>query len=587
MLSGHRNMTGLARAIIRLAARKRARRGGRFTLSAMLFGALLAAQAPGRGANEPPATLGERIYLDGTAGSGGPIQALDRSGQPVRGPQSHCVSCHRASGYGSNEGSVYVPPITGPLLFSAKTPERTRLLPGMFQQVQSAEFTSQLNGAHMRPAYDVATLARLLREGVDASGTPISPAMPRYEITDRDVAALATWLKTLSAHPDPGVDATTLRISVIVTDRTPPEIRKAVVDTARAFVGQINRGTIADRSRPNFSPYYRSDFVSFWRNWVLDVWELHGPEAGWGKQLADLYATTPVFAVASAAVPGSWERIGAFCDAKRLPCLFPLTDLPTPSAGKPGYTLFLSGGLDLEARAMAAYLTKSGKPARIVQLEGIGPYASLPASSLRNALTRNHVPLVSTSAPVDRDAARVDAIKGAAAAAGNDGTLVIWPGEAPTLVIEALRTANPAVGMVLLPSVAEAQARSLLTGQLAERVRIIHPTEMPDGYQPHSFRIRQWLNARGVAMNPPEAQYNVYYSLSVLEKAVTEIQGDFSRDYLIEHIETIAESNLNPGVYPTLSLGPGQRVASRGAYVVRLDAHATGGIRADGDWIVP
>ena len=119
------------------------------------------------------------------------------------------------------------------------------------------------------------------------------------------------------------------------------------------------------------------------------------------------------------------------------------------------------------------------------------------------------------------------------------------------------------------------------------RVRVIHPRDMPGVVNPHSYRVRAWLDARQVAVDPPEDQFQVYYALSVLDKAVMEIQGDFSRQYLIEQIEMIAESNLNPGVFPYLSLGPGQRVASRGAYVVKLDRAAAQGIAVDGEWIVP
>jgi hypothetical protein len=60
----------------------------------------------------------------------------------------------------------------------------------------------------------------------------------------------------------------------------------------------------------------------------------------------------------------------------------------------------------------------------------------------------------------------------------------------------------------------------------------------------------------------------------------------FSRDYLIESIEQVAENALNPGTYPRLGLGPGQRFASKGAYVVALGAQA-GVVTPLSGWIVP
>src|SRR5258708_17977614 len=253
----------------------------------------------------------------------------------------------------------------------------------MSQHARAPAFPSQLNGPRPRPAYDTATLARLLRQGRDANGVTIASAMPRYKLSGPDIAALTAYLKTLSAHPDPGVDGETLRFAVIVTDQTPPAVRRAVIDTATAFVAQTNKGVVADRSRPNFSPYYRSDLAAFWRVWALDVWDLHGPQATWPKQLADLYATQPVFAVASSAAPGPWAPIASFCDQRRLPCLFPLTDLPAEAGRRAGYSLYLSGGLPLEAQVVAAYLARGAPPARIVQVAAVSPRRAVPAARLQ------------------------------------------------------------------------------------------------------------------------------------------------------------------------------------------------------------
>jgi hypothetical protein len=61
---------------------------------------------------------------------------------------------------------------------------------------------------------------------------------------------------------------------------------------------------------------------------------------------------------------------------------------------------------------------------------------------------------------------------------------------------------------------------------------------------------------------------------------------NFSRDYFIERIEQMAQSALSPSIYPHLSLGPGQRFASRGAYVVRFPGDAGGVPIAVSDWLI-
>jgi len=534
-----------------------------------------------------PAALGERIYKTGIGVSGRPIAAIGLSGEEVLAPQFRCVSCHRASGYGSKEGGVYVAPVVAPVLYQPLHPDRARAFSGMYYQDQSGAVKGRLNQARTRPAYDLESLGRLLRTGIDPAGNPVPHAMPRYKLSDRDVAALDAWLRTLSATPDPGVDDTTIRFALIVSDDIPDGTRKALVDTAGAWVARVNKDTNGDRGRPNFSPYYRSEFEKFWREWAVDVWELHGPRESWPAQLEHYYNTQPVFAAISGAVSGTWQPVGTFCDKERLPCLFPITDLPAPEGQQPGYTLYSNGGLPLEAQVMAAYLRRELPRAPIVQLAFDEVAGSVPAKALADAVAgqggAKRVITISVS-----QGGWNEALGRALAQAGPDTVLVMWPGSDADGAVAALASVAGVPKRVMLGSQAESAAVARLgAGPLAERIRIIRRREMPGVINPHSYRVRGWLNARRVAINPPEEQFQVYYALSVLDKAVMQIQGDFSRDYLIEEIEMIAESNLNPGVFPFLSLGPGQRVASRGAYVVKLSPSAMGGIEAEGDLIIP
>ncbi len=60
----------------------------------------------------------------------------------------------------------------------------------------------------------------------------------------------------------------------------------------------------------------------------------------------------------------------------------------------------------------------------------------------------------------------------------------------------------------------------------------------------------------------------------------------FSRDYLLETVEHMAEITVTPSAYARLSLGPGQRFASKGSYILRY-APETGGYVPEGGWIVP
>src|SRR5919202_42848 len=48
-----------------------------------------------------------------------------------------------------------------------------------------------------RPPYDEASLARAIGVGLDPTGAPLHPGMPRYKMTSEQMAALVAFLKRL------------------------------------------------------------------------------------------------------------------------------------------------------------------------------------------------------------------------------------------------------------------------------------------------------------------------------------------------------------------------------------------------------
>jgi hypothetical protein len=76
-------------------------------------------------------------------------------------------------------------------------------------------------------------------------------------------------------------------------------------------------------------------------------------------------------------------------------------------------------------------------------------------------------------------------------------------------------------------------------------------------------------------------------SLSVADYSLMMLAGNFNRDYFVECVEQETESTPNPGVFPRLSLGPGQRFASKGSYIVKPSGSAQGGVEAASGWLIP
>jgi len=82
-------------------------------------------------------------------------------------------------------------------------------------------------------------------------------------------------------------------------------------------------------------------------------------------------------------------------------------------------------------------------------------------------------------------------------------------------------------------------------------------------------------------------QASTYFTLSLAGEALMHIGGNFSREYFLERVEHAAENALASSVYPRMSLGPEQRFASKGCYILRFSQAAKGGWSAATDWIAP
>ena len=209
---------------------------------------------------------GRRIYEQGLLPSGAPLQGVRDGTVPVSGAGAACVLCHRRSGMGVAEGLNFVPPVTAPALFEPYRPvgHRTRTAPG----VKFDDFPSRT-----RPPYDSKSLARALRDGESPGGHRFQFMMPRYELTDPDMAALEAYLRTLSATPSPGFDGMTTHFATVIAPGVDPRRRKAMLGVLEAcFAERFPVGHVDPRS--GGVPSQRLE-------WRLHVWDLSGPPAGW------------------------------------------------------------------------------------------------------------------------------------------------------------------------------------------------------------------------------------------------------------------------------------------------------------------
>lgn len=485
------------------------------------------------------AAPGPWVRLTGDVGAEDLAAELRKLADPARGRQVYlesCASCHRRSGYGASEGGAFVPPVTGPFLFERR-PERADLFRELYQEVQSKTYSARIRDPRPRPAYTEASLARAVREGIDPAGRKLSPLMPRYPLSDADMRHLAAYLRTLSAVPAPGVDAEAIHFATVFTPDVAPAERRAVLAVMEAFFQRKNADTEGLLRHAGGSPWYKDDLAKGFRKWVLHVWDLEGQD--WRGQLETRMREQPVFALLSGA------DVHDFCESEAVPCLFPGTLLPADSGD---YTIYFNSGLAGEARALASHLEPS---TRIVQVYRDTEEGRVLAEAFRKSF------------PGIEDPKATD--------------LVLWLEEKDFVAMAPSLTGYRRI--YLSASLVEPSPEL----PLREKLVFTYPYTLPGREGPHAYRARAWLRSRGIEATHERQQLNAFYALSLAEHALDHMAGSFSRDFFVESVEREAEVELNPGVFPRLSLGPGQRFASKGCYLVRLGDR---GLEPLGDWIV-
>ena len=160
--------------------------------------------------------LGRRIYMEGILASGAPLQGKRGDSDQIDGAAAACETCHRRSGMGSLEGNIVVTPITGRFLFA--TDEN--------RPIALVDPRAPKNVTRAHEAYREASFAKALREGVNVSDRPLSPLMPKYELSDTEIKAVMAYLRQLSAELSPGVGDDTLHFATIVTPGVDSKKRK-------------------------------------------------------------------------------------------------------------------------------------------------------------------------------------------------------------------------------------------------------------------------------------------------------------------------------------------------------------------------
>jgi cytochrome c len=574
-----------------------------------------------RPAQADPLAFGGRIYNEGMLASGAPLTGNRQDREPVTGAAAACVNCHRPSGMGQVESDILVPPITGTFLFAERGEHRITTM--------DPRVSKLFNQAH--DPYTDATLADAIRDGLNSQGRPMSVLMPRYPLSDPELKALTAYLRQLSADWSPGVTPTEIRLATVITPDIDAPRRKVFIDMMQTIVRQKNGSTVTANQKKN-----RHHMVSAAelvlgteRNWDLQIWELQGAPETWGEQLAAHYRGQPVFALVSGLSDSTWQPVQDFCEWERVPCWFPSVEA---SAGNPAtYTFYFSGGVRLESAVLARKLSAGGKPPkRVVQVYRDDAVGRVAARTLTDALAGSSIEVADRSLRPDSMAA--DVLQEALAAVRPGDALMFWLRPDDVKALEAIK-----------PTPTESYFSGLLAkGEQAPvpaawraHSHLVYPYELPAKRENNLDYFHAWLNLRRIPLADEAMQSEVFFAMNFLTDTLSEMLDNLYRDYLVERAEVMLSkregikseqetrdrvalgregdllrrhgpmtmeetarikllnradtSTKSQGttLYAHLSLGPGQRLASKSGYIVRFARESGSELTAESELITP
>jgi hypothetical protein len=528
--------------------------------------------------------LGEEMYRNGLLPSGEPMEAFIREDIPVDSTFFSCSSCHLRGGLGSYEGGVITPPTNGRRLY-----QHYHRPPSLDDKMDKNGRTTYAKTISSRPPYTRESLKTALHFGQDPVGEIFNDVMPRYPLSAKDMAILVRYLELLSGDYSPGASLTEFKFATIITDDVSADDRQALMVLLRRFVAAQNRQVDMYRDFLKFGYKPTGDMKYSFRNVSLVTWELKGAPETWPGQLATYAEQDQVFAVLGGISNQSWQPIHDFCEAQRLPCLYPITNLPVISSTD-WYTIYFNKGYFQEGEAVAHFLRrKAGISAttRILQLVEDSPAGRALADGFANArknLEQQPVTTLMLSPAELRDAAAISTLIAEKA----PEVLLLWAGTEIVAALPAIAADLPAATPIFVSSSILGQATATIPEKLREQVFITFPYRL----KPY-FGDEEGTGALSVV--PIVTTYRNFgdkrissRTASMLNQAVVQglalLYDNLYRDQFLDVLGMQMDRvNLD---YDRLSFGPGQRYSSKGCYVIQLGPGPEPELLPRSEWVI-
>lgn len=562
---------------------------------------------------------GRDIYLYGRLHSGQAVKASRNIG-PASGADAACVNCHRPSGMGSVEGNILMPPITGNALGLNDS--------GASSVTATMDLRSRKSFNPLHPPYTQKQLADAIRKGIKSDGTVMADLMPRYALSDLEVSALIKYLGGLSETNSEGATDTAIHLATVITPDVSEEKKRIFLNLLNKKITVKNSSTVVGQTSGRRHAITAAEFYyGTERKWNHQIWELHGDPSTWEDQLNAYYQKKPVFALLSGLGSQTWQPVSDFCEKKQVPCWFPSVDIPGRMTHQ-NYSLYFNQGVRLEAGLLLDYLAQQDpvKTKKVVQIYKNDFIGNASAQSLGAISLSTHQAIANVALDEINEASLTKAFSGLE----EGDVLMLWLGTEDLVLLNHL---TPPKNAVYISGRLGAFASEQLNPTWKRAVRMIYPYELPARRQLSLDHFHQWMQTFQMPVVDEPLQAEVYFAVEYLGDTLTDMLNNMYRDYLLERAESqlsinqvskseqraLLRKSIKPigrevlpdldknnnqvdpkfsglpkgigsgstTIYPRMSLGNGERFASKGGYVVRFKDENSNVLEDLSGWIVP
>ena len=427
-----------------------------------------------------------------------------------------------------------------------------------------------------------------MRFGTDPAGQTFNDVMPRYPLSDRDMLILISYLEDLSSEPSPGAGSNELKFATIITDNVNQDDRQALLVPLQKFIAQKNQQADAFQDFLKFGYAPTIDMKYAFGRASMDIWELKGPPETWQDQLSAYYDKKPVFAVLGGLSNSDWRPIHDFCEAKRLPCLYPITEFPVLSETG-WYTYYFNKGYAQEGEAVARYLNRTEKLSAntsILQIVQDSPTGKALATGFQNIWNELEHPAVTTltlTASQLRDqSAFVRLIK-----KHKPGVLLLWTDAELLPMLPKLIKQLAAPGMIFVSSGYLGNKTATIAEAVRDRVYITYPYRLTPfvGSKDGGFdaKVPILTGAKDFGDRRITSRVTTMLKQATL-RGLNLLYDNLYRDHLLDTMST--QMDLIVRDYERFSFGPGQRYASKGCYIIQLGPGIDPSLLPRSDWVV-